>query len=116
MRTIIAGSRGITDYAEVCRAVRDSGIHITTVVSGGARGVDRLGERYAREHGIPLEVYRADWERDGKTAGYLRNDVMAYVSDALIALWDGQSRGTKHMVDISKRKGLCVYVHRAQRI
>lgn len=44
MKVIIAGSRTLHSYDLVVRAVKDSGLQITEVVSGGARGVDRLGE------------------------------------------------------------------------
>lgn len=111
MRTIIAGSRGITDYQAVCDAVIESGFDITVAVSGTARGVDQLGERWARGHGVPVDRFPAQWDRDGKSAGYKRNVVMAILSDALIALWDGKSRGTKHMIDEAKRRGLRVYVY-----
>ena len=112
MRTIIAGSRGITDYRQVCDAVTESCFDVTTVVSGTARGVDQLGEQWARGHGVPVDRFPAQWNRDGKAAGYKRNVVMAILSDALIALWDGKSRGTKHMIEEAKRRGLRVFVYR----
>lgn len=111
MRTIIAGSRSITDYRQVCDAVIESCFDITVVVSGTARGVDQLGEQWAHTHGIPIDRYPAQWDRNGKAAGYKRNVVMAILADALIALWDGQSRGTKHMIDEATRRGLRVFVY-----
>lgn len=77
MRTIVAGSRDITDYAEVSQAIRASGLGITLVVSGGAPGVDRLGERWAFEHEIPIERFPADWNAYGRAAGAIRNEQMA---------------------------------------
>lgn len=115
MRTIIAGGREITDYEEVCRAILFSNFDITEVVSGKARGVDTLGEQFAKEFNIPIKEFPADWNKHGKAAGPIRNCEMAdYVGDegALIAIWDGQSRGTKHMIDYATKKGLKVYVHR----
>ena len=111
MKTIICGSRGINDYNELTRAILLSKFVVTTVVSGGARGVDRMGEEWARYHGLPVERFLADWEAHGKRAGYVRNEQMAGESEAVIALWDGISRGTRHMIDIGLRKGLTVYVH-----
>jgi hypothetical protein len=111
MRTIIAGSRVILGKNIVREAHILSGFTVTTVISGGAKGVDRLGEQYAKEIGVPVEVYEPDWEGQGKKAGYLRNQSMALVADALIAIWDGKSKGTKHMIDIATRKGLKVYVY-----
>lgn len=111
MRTIIAGSRSITDYRAVCDAVTESGFDVTTVVSGTAHGVDQIGERWAGKHGVQVDRFPAQWDRDGKSAGYKRNVVMAILSDALIALWDGKSRGTKHMIEEAKRRGLRVFVY-----
>jgi len=111
MKTIIAGSRGITDYKELQKAISAGGIMITSVISGTAAGVDRLGEEYASEYGLPLYKYPAEWDRYGKSAGYRRNEQMADEGEALLAIWDGTSRGTKHMIDIARRKGLKIYVH-----
>jgi hypothetical protein len=110
MREIIAGSRGITDYRTVCQAVRDSGFTIRRVVSGTAAGVDTLAIRYAREHSLPCDRFPAEWSRWGRSAGYRRNVTMADQADALIAVWDGKSLGTKHMIDIAKERGLAVFV------
>ena len=112
MRTIIAGSRGVTDPEVVFEAVRQSGIKPSVVISGGARGVDRLGEIWAETYRLPFERYPAQWKLDGKSAGYKRNEIMAYVADALIAVWDGKSRGTKHMIDTAQRIGLQTYVYK----
>lgn len=112
MKTIIAGTRTITDYDIVCRAVSASGFDITEVVSGTARGVDRLGERWAREHDLPVEEFPADWERYGRRAGPRRNSRMAVCADALVAVWDGESRGTKNMIDHAKHYGLEVFIYR----
>ena len=70
-----------------------------------------MGEDWARRHRIPIERYPANWDIDGRSAGYLRNELMGFMSDALIAIWDSKSRGTKHMIDIAQLKGLKVYVH-----
>jgi len=114
MRTIIAGSRSITDLAVVEKAVKDSGFAITEVVSGGARGVDRLGEKLANDCGLPCAVFPAEWKRYGKRAGFLRNSQMAEYAEALVAVWDGKSRGTAHMVSEAKDRGLRVYIHREE--
>lgn len=65
-----------------------------------------MGERYAKENGIDLAIFPAEWDKYGKRAGYLRNEQMADHADSLIAFWDGKSKGTKHMIDIAKRKKL----------
>ena len=109
MKTIIAGGRNVTTYSFVEEAVKQSGFSITEVVSGCARGADTLGENYAAKHNIPVKKFPADWSL-GKSAGYLRNLDMGNYGDALIAFWDGQSKGTKHMIDIALEKNLNVRI------
>lgn len=113
MNVIIAGSRGVTDYQIVREAIKQSGFHVTRVVSGGARGVDQLGERWAKEHALPLLRMSAEWETYGRSAGYRRNEAMAGVADALIAVWDGSSPGTQHMIQAARRRGLRVFIYSA---
>ena len=76
------------------------------VVCGCARGADTLGKQFAEELGLKVLEYPADWDKYGKRAGYIRNEEMAKISNALIAFWDGESRGTKHMIDLAKEYGL----------
>lgn len=111
MRTIIAGGRNIHNYQLVITAVEKSGINLSQIISGGATGVDSLAIQYAQLNNIPVTVFKADWGQYGKKAGPIRNMEMAKHADALIAIWDGVSRGTKHMIDTAKRKGLMVYIH-----
>ena len=80
-------------------------------MSGTARGVDRFGEQWAIENNVAIKRFPADWDTHGKRAGYLRNIQMDDYADALIAVWDGESRGTKHMIEEAKRKGLEWFVH-----
>ena len=112
-KVIIAGSRTFDDYKLLCDYVDyklskiDEQIEI---VSGGARGADALGERYAHDKGYSLHVFPADWDYYGKRAGYLRNIQMAEYADALLAFWDGKSKGTKHMIDEAKARNLKIGV------
>jgi len=110
MKTIIAGSRGIADFNLLEEVISQVDWEISAVLSGTARGVDRLGERYARENNIPLEKHPANWDLYGRSAGYRRNEKMAIAGDALIALWDGESPGTKHMIDLANKHKLKVFV------
>lgn len=110
-KVIIAGSRGFDNYEllkEKCnfflREKRE--ICDIVIVSGGARGADKAGEKYAQDEGFSMEIYLAQWDKYGKRAGYRRNEQMAEVADGLIAFWDGQSKGTKHMIDIMTEKNL----------
>lgn len=101
----------IVPSSELLRAVDGTNWDITEVISGTAKGADKLGERFAKENNLTLHRFPADWNRYGKSAGYKRNVEMADNADALLALWDGKSRGTKHMIDIvrSRVMALCVW-------
>lgn len=98
-------------YESIANRVVELWMDSTTVVSGTAKGADKLGENWAELNNIPLEKYPADWNKFGKSAGYKRNTEMANNAEALIALWDGKSRGTKHMIDIATTKKLQIYIH-----
>lgn len=111
MRTIIAGSRTIHDIKQLGDALLLAPFSPTTEISGRARGVDVLGERFARARGLPIEYFPADWEKHGKKAGHLRNIEMAHAAQALIAVWDGESKGTGNMIEIAEAKGLEVFVY-----
>jgi len=74
-----------------------------TIISGRAKGADRLGERFAQEHNIPTQLFPADWNTHGRKAGFIRNLKMAKAADILIAFWDGQSRGTQHMIEAMQK-------------
>lgn len=110
MRTIIAGSRTITNPQFIIDAVKNCGWEISTIIEGGAIGVDTLARNYAKQHSIQLETYPAEWKKWGKSAAYIRNQQMATKAEALIAIWDGQSKGTKHMIDIAEAAKLKIYV------
>lgn len=110
MKTIIAGSRDIQNYNLVKSAVKESGFRITEVISGGARGVDALGEKYARDNNIPLKQFIPNWSVFGKAAGFMRNEEMGNYADALVALWFKASHGTGHMIWYALSKGLKVYI------
>lgn len=103
MKVIIAGSRTITDYSMVIDGVRNSGYLIEEVVSGKARGPDTLGERWANQNNVPVTEFPADWKTYPKAAGPIRNAQMGKYADAAIILWDGQSKGTRHMIEVMKR-------------
>lgn len=113
MKTIIAGSRKCDSYGELLAAIRISNFDITEVVSGCAKGIDTLGEQWAVTHNIPIKrfpVTKDDWVHIGKSAAMIRNGNMADYSDALIAIWDGKSSGTKDMIIKARKKGLKVCV------
>lgn len=116
LKLIIAGSRNFYNYillestlAKLLSKYDDLPKQIE-VVSGHALGADRLGEIWAKRHAIKVTTFPANWQLHGKRAGYLRNIEMAEYADALVAFWDGMSKGTKHMIDIAKSKNLQVRV------
>ena len=111
MKVIIAGSRTISSIACIVNAVDQSGFDITEVVSGMARGVDSLAIDFANLNIIPVHKFPADWNKYGKSAGYIRNQQMAEFADALIAIWDGQSKGTKHMIDIMQKTNKPAFIY-----
>ena len=107
MRVIIAGGRDFDDYPllkEKCNYFLSKREGVI-VISGGAKGTDALGERYAREMEFPVVVVPAEWARYGNSAGVLRNRQMAETADVLIAFWDGESPGTRNMIHEMKRIG-----------
>lgn len=106
MKTIIAGSRTIEDYDALQRVMARIDFTIDEVVSGGCWGVDLMGERWARENGIPVRQFAADWAKHGRTAGELRNREMAQYADALVILWDGKSPGASCMMREASKAGI----------
>ena len=110
MKVIIAGSRDFHDYDVVLKAIKESQFNISEVVSGMASGVDQLAIRYAKENNLPLHEYWAEWEFYGKSAGPIRNRLMAKNADALIAIHSKDSKGTKNMIETALKEGLRVFV------
>lgn len=109
-KLIIAGSREITSYETVKKAYIDSDLKAIEIVSGTARGVDRLGEQLAKELELPVERFSADWDTQPKIAGFLRNEKMSIYATGLLAVWDGKSTGTQDMIERMKKKNKLVTV------
>jgi hypothetical protein len=78
---------------------------VSSVISGTARGVDQAGERWAIDNALGLDQFPADWSQ-GKGAGFKRNVEMAQEAEQAICFWDGKSRGTWHMLQLIKDKGI----------
>lgn len=112
MKLIIAGGREFDNFELLCSVMSKVKTPVEEVVCGGARGADELGQLWALERSIAVKYFPADWDRYGKSAGYRRNEQMADYADALLAFWDGESRGTKHMIDIATKAELLVHVVR----
>lgn len=110
MKVIIAGSRGVKDYATVLNAITDSQLKISCVLCGEAAGVDTLGKQWAEENGVTVQSFKPNWKKYGRGAGYATNKEMVDIADALIAIWDGKSKGTSHVINAARKKGITVVV------
>jgi hypothetical protein len=102
MKVVIFGSRTIEDMREVEKALEHSPVKnsITEIVSGGASGVDTLAQQYAEAQGIPFKLFPEQRELYGRKAGPLRNIEMSKYAEFGVAVWDGKSRGTAHMIGL----------------
>lgn len=108
MKVIVAGGRDFRDY-DLLKSVLDQYKEIfpdIEIVSGKAKGADSLGEKWAIENKIHVYSFPANWDKFGKSAGYMRNEQMAKFADQSICFWDQKSKGTKHMINLCKKNGL----------
>ena len=128
MKVIVAGSRSIIDYNIVYKAIMEAKIEkITEIVSGTAKGVDQMGERWAKENNIPIKKFPANWknlEAPGAVikrgpygeynvkAGFDRNKQMAEYAEALICIIQNNSSGSASMIKLAEEHGLQVFVTR----
>lgn len=110
IRIVIAGSRKFSNQAtldtEVDKFIDQYVDTEIQIISGGAKGADKMGEIYAKKRGYDLKIFPTKWDLFGKKAGYLRNEEMAKNADAVIAFWDGNSPGTKHIIRYAEKLGL----------
>ena len=113
MKLSIIGSRTFNDYEIAKQVIFDilyiNNYEITEIISGGAKGADALGKRYAMMHDIPFVEYKPDWSI-GKHAGLLRNTLIIENSDIVIAFWDGKSKGTVDGIKKAKRLNKILHV------
>ncbi len=109
MRIAIVGSRSFNDYALMKQVIDNykekNTALFSAVVSGGAKGADSLGERYADENGLEKIIFKANWNKYGKRAGFIRNVDIIKNCDICFAFWDGESHGTKHDIDLCNDHG-----------
>ena len=114
-RVIIAGGRDFQDYELLARTMDHllSNVHgQIVVVCGLAPGADSLGDQYAKAKGYEVHYFPADWAKYGRAAGPIRNEQMAQNADALVAFWNGISKGTKSMIELAQRYGLKIRIKR----
>ncbi len=119
---VVTGSRDYTNYAQMERYLNIllSNYSNVEIVSGGARGADTLARDYAKNHNYAYKEFPADWEKDGKRAGVLRNEEMqkyiaAFPKRGCVAFWDGESPGTKNSLQLAERYGTQVKIIRFEK-
>ncbi len=107
-RVVVAGSRNFNDYNLLSSELDKflAGKKNVTIVSGTARGADRMGEQYAAEHGYKIDQFPAEWSKYHQGAGPIRNLEMVKTADAVVAFWDNQSTGTKNIIDCAKQENI----------
>lgn len=110
MKVVVSGSRGIDNANYVVNCIENSGFDITELIVGDARGVDVIAARWAASKRIPYKIVPAQWDEfekmgNRKAAGPARNRKMVIEGDAVIAIWDGESRGTSSTIEIARKMG-----------
>lgn len=103
MKLAIIGSRGFNDVNLLNETLNPLVFQIDLVISGGARGADKMGEEWAERHGIDTLIFPAEWDKYGKSAGFRRNEDIIKNADYVIAFWDGVSRGTQHSISLCEK-------------
>lgn len=116
MKAAIVGSRTFDNYEILKQFIQsksaENNLLIDTIVSGGARGADTLGERFAEENNLNKLIFYADWGKYGKRAGFIRNVDIIKNCDVCFAFWDGVSHGTKHDIELCAQYNKPCYICR----
>lgn len=113
MNVVICGSREFDDYELLKKELIkffDNDFSDITIISGTAKGADSLGERFASEYNLPVQKFKPDWDKHGKSAGFKRNDEMVKIADVVVAFWNCKSKGTKHTINQANTKGIVVKI------
>lgn len=115
MKIGIIGSRTFNDYRLLKEVMedylnRDDELNCEMVISGGANGADKLGERWANENNIPTQIFKPDWVKYGKSAGFRRNQDIIKNSDFLVVFWDEISKGSKHSIHLAIKQDVPVRI------
>ena len=100
MRVAVIGSRGLN--VDISQYIPDG---TSAIISGGARGIDTLAERWADAHGVPKLIIRPDYARYGNGVPLRRNELIVDAADMVVAVWDGTSRGTAYTVGYARKVG-----------
>ena len=111
MKIAIVGSRDYKNLDKVENYILQLDPANDVVISGGARGVDKVAELSAKQRGIPTVIFEANWKEFGRSAGFRRNADIVKAADSIVAFWDGSSRGTQHTVDLARKAGKLVVIY-----
>lgn len=106
MKVVVCGSRSIESYGLVRSAIEGAPFDVDHIIHGGARGVDNSAKRYAAINGIEATEINPDYGLHGDSAPLKRNTEMVKKGHGLIAVWDGESSGTKHTIEEAKQHGM----------
>lgn len=111
MKIIIAGGRNFHNLDIMDKILSENVTSEDSIISGDAKGADTLGIIWAQKHKVPVHHFPAKWIQQGKSAGFIRNAVMADYADVAIIFWDGKSKGTEHMIKTMKKKNKPCWVY-----
>lgn len=111
-RVLVCGDRAWEDYQTVIHKLSEiqQTKGIECVIEGEAEGADKMGAQAARQLGIPVIPFPANWKKYGANAGPIRNlDMLSQGKPTLILAFHNfiqNSRGTKHMVNAARMAGI----------
>lgn len=111
MKLLIVGSRNINEFDFSPYVSRD----IDTIISGGAEGIDSLAEQYADKHMLSKFIIRPKYQAYRRAAPLKRNEKMVEMADAVLAVWDGCSKGTLYTINYAKKMNKPITVIRIDR-
>lgn len=115
VKVAIVGSRGFNDYEllihDINKLKEDQDLNIIEIVSGGAKGADSLGKKYAIENNIKLTEFIPDWNKYGPRAGHIRNRDIVENADVVCAWWDQKSTGTKGSIDLAREMNKPLHIY-----
>lgn len=111
IKIAVIGSRKFNNYEFLCSILNKYKENIFLLVSGGAKGADSLGEKWANENNIKTLIIKPNWEKFGRSAGFIRNKDIVDESDMVIAFWNGKSKGSKNTIDYATKQGKLGELH-----
>jgi hypothetical protein len=101
-RLLVAGGRNFYNYKFIDETLtewlseQDIDASEITLVHGDAAGVDRIAAQWAKYNSLTVEAHPADWTKNGRAAGVMRNGEMAGTGIDYAILFPG-GNGTTNM-------------------